>query len=302
MLPKLEGYTAAVVSSLSDDELRAAVTQLESVDATIQTRGDLRAALTDTAISASARSAVLRELLTGKVDDIVVRVAAYAARVSAGQDLPSVLSDLTFNVLAHSRPEPYVAPPLSLLSARKRVAGYADAILEQLDSEKFVDVEDDLFRWARTIESNLELRRILVDRDAPLDSRTSLVRTLLAGKVSDASLLLALYVIEGGRPRDVVGTLDYLVDYIARARDWRVARVWSARALDDDAKAALVESLIVITGHPVELQVVEDPDLLGGVLIQVGDLRLDATTKGRLGALHDSIAAGTSGELLNRNS
>ncbi len=302
MLAKLEGYAAALVGTVSDDDLQRAVKQLESVDAMIQTRGDLRAALTDTAISPVARAAVLRELLSGKVDDLVVRLAAYAARVSAGQDLPSVLSDLTYNIVAHARHEPYVHTQLSLLAARKRVAGFADAILEDLETDQFVNIEDDLFRWARTIEANLELRRILVDRDAPLESRTQLVRSLLSGKVSDASLKLALFVIEGGRPRDVVGTLDYLVDYTAKARDWRVARVWSARALDDEAKAALIQSLIVITGHPVELQIVDDPSLLGGVLIQVGDLRLDATTKGRLGALHDSIAAGTSGELLNRNS
>ncbi len=302
MLPKLEGYAAAVVSVLGDDVRQRVVTQLESVDATVQTRSDLRAALTDTAISSTARSAIVRELLTGKVDDVVVRLASYAARVSAGQDLPSVLSDLTFNVLAHSRPEQYVPLQLSLLSARKRVAGFADAVLEDLSTDEFVNVEDDLFRWARTIEANLNLRRVLVDRDAPVDSRTSLVRSLLEGKVAPASLRLALYVIEGGRPRDVVGTLDYLVDYAAAARDWRVARVWSARSLDDSAQSSLVESLRVITGHSVELQVVEDPSLLGGVLIQVGDLRLDATTKGRLGALHDSIGTGITGDLLNRNS
>jgi len=47
-----------------------------------------------------------------------------------------------------------------------------------------------------------------------------------------------------------------------------------------------------LTGKNVELQVAEDPSLLGGVLVEIGDLRLDATTRGRLGALRDAVASG----------
>jgi len=86
-----------------------------------------------------------------------------------------------------------------------------------------------------------------------------------------------------------VGTLDYLVDYVARARDWRVARVFSARELTEENQSQLVSSLATLTGKSVELQIAQQPDLLGGVLVEVGDLRLDATTKGRLGALHDAV-------------
>jgi F-type H+-transporting ATPase subunit delta len=112
---------------------------------------------------------------------------------------------------------------------------------------------------------------------------------LLGGKVNNVTLRLAKYVIAGGRPRDVVGTLDYLVDYVARARDWRVARVFSARELTEENQSQLVSSLATLTGKSVELQIAQQPDLLGGVLVEVGDLRLDATTKGRLGALHDAV-------------
>jgi len=105
-------------------------------------------------------------------------------------------------------------------------------------------------------------------------------------------LRLCCYVIEGGRPRDVVGTLDFLVDYVAKARDWRVARVHTARPLDEASQAQLVGSLNTLTGKNVELQIAEEPSLLGGVLVEVGDLRLDATTRGRLGVLHDAVSSG----------
>ncbi len=302
MQPKLEGYAAAVVDALDASALQRTVSQLESLDSTVATHSDLHAALTDTAIAAPVRSAVMRDLLSGKVDEDVVRLASYAAKVSAGQEVPAAISDLVHYVVVRSRPEPYAHHILSLLASRKRVAGYADAVLEGVSTDDFGGIEDDLFRWSRTVEATPELRRVLVDRDAALDSRLELTRALLEGKVSATSLQLALYVIRGGRPRDVVGTLDYLVDYIAAARQWRVARVWSARELDDASRASLVASLRTITGHDVELQVSEDATLLGGVLVQVGDLRLDATTKGRLGALRDALIAHPPTELqLNSN-
>jgi len=301
MLPRLEGYASAQLAALTDAERQRVVEQLESVDLAVQTRADLRAALTDTAISSQVRSAVLRDLLTGRVDESTVQLASYAARVSAGQDLSSTLTDLTHYALMRARPETHVPASLSLLDARRRISGYADAVLETLPVDDFANVEDDLFRWARTVEASPELRRILVDRDAALESRVELTRTLLSGKVHVASLQLALYVIEGGRPRDVVGSLDYLVDYTAHARDWRVARVRTARELDDTSRAELVASLETISGHSVELQIVEDPSLLGGVLVEIGDLRLDATTRGRLSSLHDTIVGTIDAELLNHS-
>jgi len=177
------------------------------------------------------------------------------------------------------------------LDARKRVGGYADALLDDIDSGNFSLIEEELFRWARTIESNFELRHLLLDRDAPVASRLGTVDELLGAKVDPVTLRLARYVVVGGRARDSVGTLDFLVDFVARARDWRVARVFSARALDSESQRQLVASLATLTGKSVELQIAEDPSLLGGVLVEIGDLRLDATTKGRLENLRDSVTS-----------
>ena len=90
----------------------------------------------------------------------------------------------------------------------------------------------------------------------------------------------------------MVGTLDFLVDYVAKSRDWRVARVFTARAMDDQTREQLTASLRAVSGKNVELEVAEDPSLLGGVLVEMGDLRVDATTRGRLGSLRDAVSPG----------
>lgn len=292
MLPKLEGYAAALLGSLDATLLATVAGELTSLEQTILSRTDLRAVLTDTSIAGNARGQILRDLLTDKVDSATLRLGVYAATSAPAQEVPRAIDELAAVARVLSDTGEFVQGSLSLMAARKRVGGFADALLDGIDTSNFALIEEQLFHWARTVEANLELRRLLLDRDAPLASRIATVETLLSGKVNDTTLRLARYVIVGGRPRDVVGTLDFLVDYVAQSRDWRVARVYTARPLDEPSQAQLMGSLATLTGKSVELQIAEEPELLGGVLIEVGDLRLDATTRGRLGVLHDAVASG----------
>jgi F-type H+-transporting ATPase subunit delta len=292
MLPQLEGYAAALLGSLDDATLSTVVGELESLQRVVLAHAQLRGVLSDTSLTGVVRGQVLGDLLSGKVHDETRRVAVYAATTAPAQEVAPAIGELAQSALVLDETGALPQRSLGLLAARRRVAGFADALLEGVDTQEFARFEEELFRWARTIEESLELRRVLLDRDAPLGSRLGLVEQLLAAKVAPVTLRLARYVIEGGRPRDVVGTLDFLVDHVARARSWRVARVYSARALDDESRRELVRSLASLTGTNVELQVAEEVDLLGGVVVEVGDVRLDASTRGRLAALHDSVSAG----------
>ena len=302
MLAKLEGYAAARLGSLDAAALATVTSELGSLEQTVLGRADLRAVVTDTSITAASRGMIVHDLLAGKVHDVTLLVAVYAASHAPAQEVPHAYGELAFAARELADQGIFPLAGLGLLASRQRVSGFADAHLDDVDTQNFDEIEDELFRWARTIEGNLELRRLLLDRDAALASRLGCVEALLAGKVDDVTLALASFVIEGGRARDVVGTLDFLVDYVARARDWRVARVHTARALDEQSRSDLVTSLTALTGKNVELQIADSPELLGGVLIEIGDLRLDATTRGRLGALRDSVSPGHLYESsLNRN-
>ena len=292
MLPKIEGFAAALLGALDDSTLDTVVAELEALQRAVLTQPELRALLSDTSLSGVVRGQVVGELLAGKVSGQTQRLAVYAASVAPAQEVAPTFGELSQAALVLDETGVMEQSALGLLAARRRVAGFADALLEGVDTGDFARVEEELFHWARAVEDNADLRRVLLDRDAAMGSRVGLVEALLADKVSPLTLALARYVVVGGRPRDVVGTLDFMVDYVAKARDWRVARVYSARHLDDAARAELQRALASLAGTNVELQVADEPSLLGGVLVEVGDLRLDATTRGRLAQLHDTVAAG----------
>jgi F-type H+-transporting ATPase subunit delta len=123
----------------------------------------------------------------------------------------------------------------------------------------------------------------------PVGRRQAIVSSLIEDKASAPALDLLRYVIAGGRARDFVGTLDWLVDKTARARGWRVAKIRTAQPLVETQADSLRSSLTELAGNPVELQITEDPSLLGGIRIEVGDLLVDATAKARLVQLREHL-------------
>jgi F-type H+-transporting ATPase subunit delta len=80
-----------------------------------------------------------------------------------------------------------------------------------------------------------------------------------------------------------------MVQHVALARQWRVAIVHAARPLNDAEQAELARSLSSMAGGNVDLQVKVDEELLAGVVVYIGDLCLDATARGRLQNLRDSL-------------
>jgi len=171
------------------------------------------------------------------------------------------------------------------------VSGYAAAVFESLTTADLEEIEDQLFRFARTVEAERSLRHALGDRDLPVVIRQDVIVKLLEGKVLPAAVRLAKYAARGGRARDIVSTLDALVDDAAKARGWRVAKVEAASAVDDAQQQDLSQALALLTGNPVDLQVTVEPALLGGVVVQVGDLLVDSSTRHRLDELKEHILA-----------
>lgn len=289
MNPALQGYSAAVVESADPAALDSIAGDLGAIERLVVSDAPLRAALTDTAVPGSARRAVMLDLLEGKVVPEARRLAAFACMAVPAPDVPAALSWVNSRVWHAAAGRQLEEPPLSLTQSRLRVGGYAAALHEDMSTAQLESLEDDLFRFARIVASTPALRTVLTDRDVDVAARQGLVTELLERKVPATSVALARYVVAGGRARDVVGTLDYLVEQTALARGWRIAHIRAAAPIDDAQREQLSDSLGTLAGGPVELQVVIDESLLGGVLIRIGDLQVDATARGRLDELREHM-------------
>jgi len=171
-----------------------------------------------------------------------------------------------------------------------RVEAYANALLEVSRAEgHLAEIEDELFRFARTFEGSDELRAALTDPVLPAQRRVALVEDLLGGKALQTSSALASFIVAAGRAGDLPTIIDRFVELAAAEQRRAVAEVRSAIELTSEQTERLREALNRATGKDVEVKVVVDPSVLGGIVARVGDLVIDGSVRHRLEQLREQI-------------
>ena len=174
--------------------------------------------------------------------------------------------------------------------ADDRTTAYAEALFAVARAEgPLAEIEDELFRVAQVVRGNDELRDKLADPHIPVATRQQVVFDLLDGKAQPATTNLVSLVVGNGRVRELPAIVDALVAMTAREANKEVAEVRSAIALTDDQKARLAEALGQATGKQVEVKVIVDPSIKGGLVAQVGDTVIDGSVRRRLDLLKHAL-------------
>jgi ATP synthase F1 delta subunit len=168
---------------------------------------------------------------------------------------------------------------------------YAEALLEAARDHARVDmVREELADFVAAVQASDELRSLLrnpqiephVKRDAldaALGGADPLVRNFL--------LLLA----EKGRISQVEEIQRELERLIALAERVLELELTTAVELSDKEAAQVVRQIEKASGRKVEATRSVDPDLIGGIVIQAGSQRLDASVRGRLDQLRQELTA-----------
>ena len=171
-----------------------------------------------------------------------------------------------------------------------RIEGYARGLFEIARAEGTLDeVEDELFRFARSYENSDELRSTLSDEQIPAAKRQAIVEDLLGGKATSTTTQLVSMVVGSGRGRDLPAIVDKLVARASSAKNLELAEVRTAVALTADQQTRLAAALANATGKQVNLKVVVDPSVLGGLVATVGDTVIDGSVRTRIDQLKSRL-------------
>jgi F-type H+-transporting ATPase subunit delta len=171
-----------------------------------------------------------------------------------------------------------------------RIEGYARGLFEIARAEgKLDEVEDELFRFARVLETNESLRSSLSDELLPAARRQALVEDLLGGRATRTTTQLISFVVGLGQGGELPAIIDSLVQRAAGLRDQVVAEFRTAVELTPDQETRLAAALANATGKNVSLRPIVDPNVIGGVLATVGDTVIDGSVRTRLEQLKSRL-------------
>ena len=245
------------VAETIGDELFAVARLLDS-------EHGLRRTLTDPAREGEAKAGLIRSLLDGKVSaetlDLVAGLAE--ARWSAPRDLGDAAEELGVRAL--------------VIAAER--------------ARKLDDLEDDLFRFGRVVAAQPRLRAALANPYLPVERKRELLAALLDGKVTPVAERLIAEATIQPRGRSLEASLDAYAKLAAERRQRLVAEVRVASALTQRQQERLAEALADLYGHEVHLNILLDPQVMGGMSVQVGGESIDATVASRLAALRRRLA------------
>jgi F-type H+-transporting ATPase subunit delta len=172
------------------------------------------------------------------------------------------------------------------------VRGYAEGLFKVVEAEGDLDrVEDELYRFGKLLESNHELRQALSDQNVNHSTRVKVLEDLLADKVSPHTLGMLTFIVAQDRARQLPAILEELSSIAASARQSVLAEVRSAVPLDQEQRDQLQDALSKATGKKVEIKVLIDPSVIGGIHARIGDTVIDGTVRRRLEQLKEQVRA-----------
>jgi F-type H+-transporting ATPase subunit delta len=171
-----------------------------------------------------------------------------------------------------------------------RISAYADAAFAVALAEgNLNEVEDELFRLGRVLQTNDELRTALSDPHIPVSRRQQIVEDLLEGKATQTTVAIVSMIVGAGRATDLPKIAEDLVQRTASNSGQAIAEVRSAVPLTEQQLSELTAALKARTNLDIAVKNIVDPSVMGGIVTQIGDSVLDGTVRTRLNQLRDAF-------------
>lgn len=170
------------------------------------------------------------------------------------------------------------------------IRGYARGIFEMASGEGELDrVEDELLVVSRSFETSPELRSRLTDPQLPLDKKQGIVDDLIGGRASSLTVGLVQLIVSQNHASQLPAIAKAVAETAASSRHKALAEVRSAVALDEETVRRLTASLARATGKEVEVKVLVDPSLIGGIVARVGDTVIDGSIARRVESVRQAV-------------
>jgi F-type H+-transporting ATPase subunit delta len=167
---------------------------------------------------------------------------------------------------------------------------YVASIIDIAEVEgALAQVEAEFAAVSNAIDASDDLRSKLNDEMLPIEVRQSIVEKLLAGKGHRLTAQFISLVLGAGHARDLREISEKVSRKFAQNAGREVAEVRSAVALTEDQQTRLAQALAQATGSQINLKVIVDPTVVGGLVATVGDKVIDGSVRNRLDQLKSRL-------------
>ena len=167
---------------------------------------------------------------------------------------------------------------------------YATAIFEIANEEKNLDGYDkDLAKVRADVFAIPEAVKFFQNPLVPHKAKKDLLTRALDKEISATVMNFLMLLVDKKR----IGVFNEIYDIFTslknKAQGILIADVTSAFPLTKKQQDALNKKLATLTKRKIQIRTHKDPSILGGLIVKIGDKRIDGSAAGRLAALRSSL-------------
>lgn len=167
---------------------------------------------------------------------------------------------------------------------------YSSAMLELAQEQgNLVTTEENLLYVASVLNEQPELVGFINNPIVEADAKISLLGKVFGTAVEKTVLHLMYVMVKRGRYRYLQDTIRAFIKKSREARGILEAIVTVAEPLTDTLRDDVQAKLQAMTGKDIIVSVRQDPRIMGGIIIQIGDKRIDGSIARRLDELKKTL-------------
>jgi F-type H+-transporting ATPase subunit delta len=166
---------------------------------------------------------------------------------------------------------------------------YARALYDAAKEQGTVDeTREELADFVAAVRDVPELRAVL--RNPQIDPRAKAAAIdAITGGVHDIVRNFLRLLAEKGRIAEIEEIERELERLVAREQGQITVELTTAQELSDEEAREIVDQIAKASGRRIEATRRVDPDLIGGIVLQAGSFRIDASVRGRLNRLRQEL-------------
>ena len=167
---------------------------------------------------------------------------------------------------------------------------YSRAIFELAEEEgKLEKYGEELLEVKKDLEAIPEAKAFFANPQVERKAKKELVTKMYEGELSPSIYHFLLLLVDKRRFALLGVIAEQYREMANAARGIVIADVTTAQPATKAQQEKIAQKLQQVTGKKVELRLHENPALLGGVVVKIGDRRIDGSVAGRLQALQKEL-------------
>jgi F-type H+-transporting ATPase subunit delta len=171
---------------------------------------------------------------------------------------------------------------------------YAETLLQLARDRNAVErTAAEVAALRQALQQAPDLRLFLETPRISEHEKKAVLRRTLSGMLSEETLRFVEVVLERGRQHLLPVILEGFEALAEEFGNRQTMEVTSAVPLPGPVRERLRDIFARLTGRVIVLQERLDPSLLGGVVVQLGDIRIDGSIRSRLDQLRERMLRAT---------